>query len=115
MSRKVELCIYHNLCSGWELSYISETKHKQRLQNRLEQHKSAVQCGDQNHSGISKCLELGPGTDWKCTEIVTYSKVYFKERKFSKALVIKKHPKNCNRDRGVATPDIYNCITCKKI
>ena len=58
--------------------------------------------------------ELGHGTDWKNTYIVASKQVYFKGRKFSEALVIKKQSKNCNRDRRVFIPDIYNCIAWNK-
>ena len=51
--------------------------------------------------------------DWKNTKTVTSNQVYFKERKFSEALAIKKRPKNCNRNCGIFIPDIYNCMIYK--
>ena len=49
-------------------SCIGETK--QQLQNRLQQHKSAVLRGDQNHSAITQhCSELGIGIDWETMEL----------------------------------------------
>ena len=59
---------------------------KQRLQDRMKQYNSAIQSGDQNHSGIFQhCLELCHGIDWKNTKIITSNQVYFKEKKCSEA------------------------------
>ena len=58
----------------------------QRLQNRLKQYKSTVQRSNLNHSGVFQhCLDLGNGTHWKNTKIVTSNQVCFKGRIFSEA------------------------------
>ena len=74
---KQNYLVYQILCSDCGIPYARETKQRFQnrlidfeksylfwksdwLQNRSNQHKSAVQRGDQNHSEISQhCLELG--------------------------------------------------------
>ena len=101
--------IYETPCSNCEIKYIGETM--QRLENRLKQHKYAVEKGNVQHSALTEhCLNNMHAIDWENTKIIKKNLVCFKRRKFLEAIKIQNSSDICNRDRGVPIPEIYNSI-----
>ena len=91
------------------IKYVGETQ--QRLEKRIDQHRSAIIRGDKNHSGISEhCVENMHFFDKDNVKILHNNLKFYKERKLAESIHIRKTRNNCNRDLGTYLPEVYSSV-----
>ena len=103
--------VYKVECADCDATYVGETK--RRLENRIAEHRKAVERGDSNASAIAEhAWAADHRVAWESTTILSVDSGHY-SRLAREAIHIRKQKKALNRDLGQLN-SIYNVLLSKR-